>query len=34
MVIENLLSSKVRDIKPSGIRKFFDMASGIEGSSL
>lgn len=30
-VIDKMLSTKVRTIKPSGIRKFFDMAATMEG---
>lgn len=31
MMYDQLLSRKVKEIKPSGIRKFFDLASQIEG---
>lgn len=31
MQYENFLSKKVQEIKPSGIRKFFDLASEMEG---
>lgn len=30
--MKNFISKKVKDIKPSGIRKFFDIANEIEGS--
>ena len=29
--MKKFLSSKVKEIKPSGIRKFFDIANSIEG---
>ena len=31
MMYDTLLSRKVKEIKPSGIRKFFDLASQMEG---
>ena len=31
MDYENMLSDRVKLIKPSGIRKFFDLASQMEG---
>ena len=31
MMYDQLLSRKVKEIKPSGIRKFFDLASQMEG---
>ena len=27
MNLENMLNNKIKDLKPSGIRRFFDMAS-------
>ena len=31
MDYKNILSSTVQNIKPSGIRKFFDIANGMDG---
>ena len=30
-MIDKMLSTKVKSIKPSGIRKFFDIAASMEG---